>query len=63
MREERDYQAEGVGAKESSSAESNASESCEGNGSSEENPPAESRFTFTDARASDESRFTFREYE
>jgi hypothetical protein len=39
-----------------SSAESDASESCEGRGSSGENPPAGSRFTLT------ESRFTFREY-
>jgi hypothetical protein len=63
VKEERGYLAEGVGAKEPSSAESNASESCEGKGSSEENPPTESGFTFTDGRDSKESgeegRFTF----
>jgi len=59
-----------------SSAESDGSESCEGRGSSGENPPAESRFTFTEGKGKvpypsaptdekappDESRFTFREY-
>lgn len=50
MKEERGYLAESVGAKESSSAESNASESCEGRGSSGENTPTESRFTLIDGR-------------
>lgn len=55
------------------SPESDASESCEGRGSGGENPPAGSRFTFTEGRVpspsaptdekeSEESRFTFREY-
>jgi len=55
MNEGRGYLTEGIGAKESSSAESNASEPGEGNGSS-------GRFTFTDGREPDEkSRFTFTE--